>query len=87
MNKKIVRDLLKQVKQESKDPEDIGNLNITNIIIWIEKEACEPTTIRRLVKETKHLELNCNTAKPEEVKLYVANKDVSNALQKACLKE
>jgi len=33
----------------------------------------------RVVKELKRLERNCNTAKPEEVKLFIANKDVSNA--------
>jgi integrase len=79
MNQKIVRELLKQLQQENQDPQDIGKLNIANIIIWMKKEAYEPTTIRRVVKELKHLERNCNTAKPEEVKLYVANKDVSNA--------
>jgi integrase len=79
VKQKIVQELLKQLQQETKDPQDIGKLNITNIIIWMKKEAYEPTTIRRVVKELKHLERNCNTAKPEEVKLYVANKDVSNA--------
>jgi integrase len=79
MNQKIVQELLKQLQQENQDPQDIGKLNIANIIIWMKKEAYEPTTIRRVVKELKHLERNCNTAKPEEVKLYVANKDVSNA--------
>jgi hypothetical protein len=79
MNPKIVQELIKQLQQENQDPEDIGILNITNIIIRMKKEAYEPTTIRRVVKELKHLERNCNTAKPEEVKLYVANKDVSNA--------
>jgi hypothetical protein len=79
MNQKIVQELLKQLQQETKDPQDIGKLNITNIIIWMKKEAYEPTTIQRVVKELKHLERNCNTAKPEQVKLYIANKDVSNA--------
>jgi integrase len=79
MNQKIVQELLKQLQQENQDPQDIGKLNIANIIIWMKKEAYEPTTIRRVVKELKHLERNCNTAKPEEVKLYIANKDVSNA--------
>ena len=45
----------------------------------MKKEAYEPTTIKRVVKELKHLERNCNTAKPEEVKLYIADKKVSNA--------
>jgi integrase len=79
MNQKIVQELLKQLQQENQDPPDIGKLNITNIIIWMKKGAYESTTIQRVVKELKHLERNCNTAKPEEVKLYIANKDVSNA--------
>ncbi len=79
MNKKIVKELLKQLQQETKDPPDIGKLNIANIMIWMKKEAYESTTIQRVVKELKHLERNCNTAKPEEVKLYIANKKVSNA--------
>ena len=79
MNQKIVQELLKQLQQETKDPQDIGKLNIANVIIWMKKEAYEPTTIQRVVKELKHLKRNCNTAKPDEVKLYIANKDVSNA--------
>ena len=85
MNRKIVRELLKQLQQENQDPKDIGKLNITNIIIWMKKEAYEPTTIQRVVKELKHLERNCNTAKPEEVKLYIANKDVSNARKESLI--
>ncbi len=79
MNQKIVQELLKQLQQETQDPKDIGKLNIANVIIWMKKEAYEATTIQRVVKELKHLERNCNTTSPEEVKLYIANKDVSNA--------
>jgi integrase len=79
MNRKIVEELLKQLKEESGDPKDVGKLNITNIIIWMKKEAYENTTIERVVKELKHLERTCNTSDPQAVKLYVANKEVSNA--------
>jgi integrase len=79
MNQKIVKELLKQLQAENQDPQDIGKLNIVNIILWMKKEAYEPTTIQRVVKELKHLERNCNTSKPEEVKLCIANKTVSNA--------
>ena len=48
-------------------------------MIWMKKEAYEPTTIKRVVKELKHLQRNCNTSNPQEVKLYIANKNVSNA--------
>jgi hypothetical protein len=64
-------------QQVNQQPQDIGKLNITNIIIWMKKEAYEPTTIQRVVKELKHLERNCNIAKPEEVKLYIANKTMT----------
>jgi hypothetical protein len=33
MNPKLVKELLKQLQQETQDPRDIGNLNIANIII------------------------------------------------------
>jgi hypothetical protein len=79
MNQKIVKELLKQLQQETQDPQDIGKLNIANIIIRMKKEAYEPTTIQRVVKELKHLERNCNTANPKEVKLFIANKTCSNA--------
>ena len=79
MNQKIVKELLKQLQVETQDPQDIGKLNITNVMLWMKKEAYEPTTIQRVAKELRHLEHNCNTSSPAEVKLYVANKIVSNA--------
>jgi integrase len=48
-------------------------------MLWMKKEAYEPTTIHRVAKELKHLERNCNTSNPEEVKTYIANKTCSNA--------
>jgi hypothetical protein len=41
--------------------------------------AYEPTTIKRVAKELRHLEQSCNTASPKEVKLFIANKTCSNA--------
>jgi hypothetical protein len=41
MNQKIVKELLKQLQQETQDPKDIGKLNIANVIIWMKKEAYE----------------------------------------------
>lgn len=79
MNQKIVQELLKQLQQENQDPQNIEKLNITNVIIWMKKEAYEPTTIKRVIKELKYLERNCNTTNPQELKLYIANKTVSNA--------
>ncbi|XHH09667.1 MAG: site-specific integrase [Candidatus Bathyarchaeia archaeon] len=79
MNHKLVKELLKQLQQETQDPKDIGNLNIAKIIIWMKKDAYEPTNIQRVIKELKHLQKNCNVSNPQEVKLYIANKNVSNA--------
>jgi hypothetical protein len=42
------------------------------------KSAYEQTTIKKVVKLLRHLERNCNTQKPEEVKLYIARKNCSN---------
>jgi integrase len=54
-------------------------MNITNTMLWMKKEAYEPTTIKRVAKELRHLERNCNTSDPEDVKLYIAEKKCSNA--------
>lgn len=79
MNQKIVQELLKQLQQEVKDPQDIGKLNIPNTMLWMKTSAYEPTTIKRVAKELRHLERNCNTNSPKEVKLFIANKTCSNA--------
>ena len=79
MNKKIVKELLKQLKEETQDPKNIGKLNIPNVMLWMKQEAYEPTTIQRVAKELRHLERNCNTNSPKDVKLFIANKTCSNA--------
>ena len=66
-------------KQITQEPQDIGKLNIPNLMIWMLKNAFEKTTIKRVIKELKHLEKNCNIGNPEEVKLFVAKKNCSNA--------
>lgn len=79
MNQKIVKELLKQLQAENQDPENIGKLNIPNVMLWMKKEAYEQTTITRVAKEIRHLERNCDTSRPEAVKMFIANKAVSNA--------
>jgi hypothetical protein len=78
MNKKLIEQLLKEI-QTSQDPQDIGKLNIPNVMLWMKKSAYEPTTIQRVAKELRHLERSCNTSIPEEVKLFISNKKCSNA--------
>ena len=63
-------------KQTTQDPQNIGKLNIPNLMIWMLKNAYEKTTIKRVNKELKHSENNCNISDPEEVKLFVAKKIV-----------
>ncbi|MCW4010009.1 MAG: hypothetical protein NWF05_05250 [Candidatus Bathyarchaeota archaeon] len=74
MKKELVKQLLEQLQQETKDPQDIGNINLTNVQIWMKKEAYEETTIKRVMKELKHIIRHCDSRKPEEVKLFISNK-------------
>jgi hypothetical protein len=66
-------------KQTAQEPQDIEKLNIPNLMIWMLKNAYEQTTIKRVRKELRHLEKYCNISIPEEVKLFVAKKNCSNA--------
>jgi len=79
MNRKIVKELLKQLQEETQDPKNIGKLNIPNIMLWMKREAYEPTTIQRVAKELRHMERSCNTSSPQDVKLFIANKKCGNA--------
>jgi hypothetical protein len=63
----------------NQQPQDIGKLNIPNVMLWMLKNAYEQTTIKRVAKELRHLERNCSTSNPEEVKLFIAKKNCSNA--------
>jgi integrase len=42
------------------------------------KEAYEDSTTRKVAKTLRHLQRNCNTTDPEDVKLYVSKKTCSN---------
>jgi len=79
MNQHLVKQLFEQLQQETKDPTDIGKLNIPNTMLWMKTNAYEQTAIKRVAKELRHLERNCNTSSPKEVKLFIANKTCSNA--------
>ncbi len=68
-----------QETQTYQEPKDIGKLNIPNVMLWMLKNAYEQTTVKRVAKELRHLERNCNASNLEEVKLYIAKKNCSNA--------
>lgn len=64
----------------------LEEMNLTNVQIWMLKNAYEPTTIKQVVKRLKRLKKSCDTANPEALKAYVASLKVSNAY-KECLIE
>jgi integrase len=79
VNEQLVKQLLEQIQQSTQEPRDIGKVNIINTMLWMKNNAYEPTTIKRVAKELRHLERNCNISIPEEVKAFIANKQCSNA--------
>ena len=78
MNQDIVKQLLDNSKRKPR-PNRHRKTNIPNVMLWMKTNAYEPTTIKRAAKELRHLERNCNTNSPKEVKLFIANKTCSNA--------
>jgi hypothetical protein len=79
VNEQLVKKLLEQIQQSTQEPQNIGKVSIVNVMLWMKNNAYEPTTIKRVAKELRHLERNCNISNPEEVKAFVANKQCSNA--------
>jgi hypothetical protein len=65
-------------EQVNKQPQEIGKINIPNVMIWMMKNVYEQSTIKKVGKLLRHLERNCTTSNPEEVKLYIAKKQCSN---------
>jgi LytS/YehU family sensor histidine kinase len=55
-----------------------SDMNITNTMLWMKKEAYEDTTIRKVAKLLRHLKKNCDTTNPEKVKAYIAGKNCGN---------
>ncbi|MHA2231224.1 MAG: hypothetical protein ACXAB4_01865 [Candidatus Hodarchaeales archaeon] len=44
----------------------------------MKRNAYQESTIAKVAKLLRHLQRNCNTKQPEEVKLYIVNKTCSN---------
>jgi len=53
-------------------------MNIVNTMLWMKRNAYEESTIRKLAKLLRHLKRDCNTADPEAVKLFIAEKTCEN---------
>jgi integrase len=66
----------KQIKasETQKESRNQTPLIIVNVMLWMKKNAYEETTIRKTAKLLRHLQRHCDTADPEEVKLYVSRK-------------
>jgi len=52
---------------------------IPNTMLWMQKNAYEPTTIKKTAKLLRHLKNHCDTTNPEAVKFYISQKQCSNA--------
>jgi len=77
VKKKMNKQSIKQ-KQVNEQPLKTPKMNIANVMLWMMKNAYEQPTIGKVGKLLRHLERNCNTTKPDEVKLYIAKKQCSN---------
>jgi len=53
-------------------------MNIVNVMLWMQRNAYEESTIAKVAKLLRHLKKNCNTQEPEEVKMYIAKKNCGN---------
>ncbi len=53
-------------------------MNIVNVMLWMQRNAYEESTIKKVGKLLRHLKKNCNTADPEAVKFYVSKKNCGN---------
>jgi integrase len=56
-------------------------MNIVNVMLWMKKNAYEETTIKATAKRLKHLQKHCSLSKPEEVKLFIAEKKCGNGFK------
>ena len=54
-------------------------------MLWMKKNAYEDSTIKTTAKILRHLQRNCNTADPEAVKLFIANKTCGNGRKQNCV--
>jgi hypothetical protein len=59
------------------------NNKIFNVLWQMRKDGYAEETIKGYTKRLKHLERNTDLDNPEEVKAYIAQKDVSNTYKEA----
>jgi hypothetical protein len=54
------------------------SFNIVNTMLWMQRNAYEESTIKKVAKLLRHLQKNCNVTDPETVKFYVSKKKCGN---------
>ena len=54
------------------------SINIVNTMLWMKRNAYQESTIAKVAKLLRHLKRRCNATKPEEVKLFVSEKNCSD---------
>jgi len=57
------------------------SINIVNVMLWMKKNTYADTTIKATAKRLKHLQKHCDLSKPEEVKLFIAEKKYGNGFK------
>ncbi|HII85167.1 TPA: hypothetical protein HA273_00975, partial [Candidatus Bathyarchaeota archaeon] len=55
-----------------------SDMNIVNVMLWMQRNAYEESTIRKIAKLLRHIKKNCNTTDLEAVKFYVSTKNCCN---------
>lgn len=67
-----------KLEQNQKSPKRLEKMNIANVMLWMTKNSYEKTTIKKVGKLLRNLERNCDTSDPEDVKLHIGKRKVSN---------
>ncbi|MDT8781904.1 MAG: site-specific integrase [Candidatus Bathyarchaeota archaeon] len=73
MDSKLVKQLLEQLK-EDEQTQSVEKMNITNVMLWMQRKGYKDSTIKKAAKLLRHLERHCNTQIIKEVETYISQK-------------
>ena len=81
------KEKMKQIQTQktcsNEQPKPLEQVNLTNVQIWMLKNAYEQSTIKQVIKRLKRIQKNCETSNPEAVKTYIAQLKCSNAFKES----
>jgi hypothetical protein len=63
----------------------LKGISITNVLLWMKRNAYAATTITATGKRLRHLEANTDLTQPEKVKAHIANKECSNGFKETLI--